>query len=318
MSKDTWSKDEVYLLPIAISIYGMNFKAVAEFMGTRNYLQCRQKYFQLQQENKGHWTPEEDAVLMRVKMNNGPIEEIIEATGKTPERINARWDLYLNPAINKTKMTSPEIDYIFYLYKHFGNQWKKIALQTNGRTQEMVRKLIVKSDVYKLARMGRPVDTTPDVLSQQEFMQVNTPLNIKPIQWNGPNELQIVDPQFWNEIIEIFMNEATDFGGNQGVEQALLVEDTPRSNFSSWSPSSSDTYNAYCLNVTREAESIEDMEQPYMLESPQSCYHHQATNERETSDNDQIGLTNDLVDDQVAEDYMVSIVGSKLNVPCDV
>ena len=88
------------------------------------------------------WTPKENELLRKAVERLGTkhwteIAKIIP--GRTARRCREHWNACLNPNLNKGPWTPEEDRIIIESQKKLGNQWKKIALFLQGRSDYMVR-----------------------------------------------------------------------------------------------------------------------------------------------------------------------------------
>ena len=147
-----WTSEEDELLRKAVEELGTgNWAEIAKEIPDRTAKQCRERWNTCLNPNlnKGPWTKEEGLKLIqtvqKIEEQRGKIEhgfwaEIAkEIPGRTAKQCRERWNIYLNPNLNKGPWTPEEDRIIIETQKKIGNQWTKIALLLPGRSNDTVR-----------------------------------------------------------------------------------------------------------------------------------------------------------------------------------
>ena len=84
-----------------------NWKGIAAEVGTRNHVQCRQRWQKVLKPGlrKGQWSAEEDAALQAAMGSSDPTAKIKWTTiakgisGRTTKQCRERWLFYLSPHV---------------------------------------------------------------------------------------------------------------------------------------------------------------------------------------------------------------------------
>ena len=147
-----WTEEEDESLRKAVEELGTgNWAEIAKEIPDRTAKQCRERWNTCLNPNlnKGPWTKEEGLKLIqtvqKIEEQRGKIEygfwaEIAkEIPGRTAKQCRERWNIYLNPNLNKGPWTPEEDRIIIETQKKIGNQWTKIALLLPGRSNDTVR-----------------------------------------------------------------------------------------------------------------------------------------------------------------------------------
>ena len=164
-----WKPDEDARLMKAVATYsGKNWKAVAAEVGTRNHIQCLQRWSKALNPNlekgechlyqclvagrvcltappylfEGRWHPEEDQQLHKLAKEHGLNWKMVtrfwvtggQCRDRTGKQIRDRWISMLDPSINKGPWTAAEDQLLLEQHSIMGNAWTKIALLLPGRT----------------------------------------------------------------------------------------------------------------------------------------------------------------------------------------
>ena len=108
------------------------------------------------------WTPKENELLRKAVERLGTkhwteIAKIIP--GRTARRCREHWNACLNPNLNKGPWTPEEDRKIIERQRELGNQWAKIALFLQGRSDYMVKNRwhnVLKKQTEKQNPHGQP------------------------------------------------------------------------------------------------------------------------------------------------------------------
>ena len=93
------------------------------------------------------WTKQEDDTLIQI-MKSGKFKgkwDVIASElrkhgfNKTPKQTKTRWMNNLAPDVNKGKWNPKDMECLFEAYQHYGNRWRKIAENFEGRTDNCVK-----------------------------------------------------------------------------------------------------------------------------------------------------------------------------------
>ena len=92
---------------------------------------------------KGSWTPEEDALILRlVSDSKGPPSWAAIAKqlpGRIGKQCRERWVNHLDPTLKHTPFTNEEDELLCKLHDDLGNKWAVIARQLPGRSDNAVK-----------------------------------------------------------------------------------------------------------------------------------------------------------------------------------
>ncbi len=92
---------------------------------------------------KGSWTPEEDALILKlVSDSKGPPSWAAIAKqlpGRIGKQCRERWVNHLDPTLKHTPFTSEEDELLCKLHDDLGNKWAVIARQLPGRSDNAVK-----------------------------------------------------------------------------------------------------------------------------------------------------------------------------------
>jgi hypothetical protein len=140
-----WSKEEDAQLRKSVEDHsGKQWKKIAEAVPNRNHVQCLQRWKKVLAPGliKGHWTKEEDQLLIAHRTidfkNWGKLAKNIK--GRTAKQCRERWYYNLNPEIVADKTWSKEEDKkILDMYQTVGSSWSQIGRALDGRTENSVK-----------------------------------------------------------------------------------------------------------------------------------------------------------------------------------
>ncbi|CAM9866931.1 unnamed protein product [Chrysoparadoxa australica] len=139
-----WTAEEDKRLQQGVKDYGeANWKAIAQFVATRNHSQCLQRWKKVLCPGlkKGQWTAEEDSRLLALVnqgfKNWGLLAE--HMPGRISKQCRERWCHHLDPNIRKGNFTEEEEAHICAMQQEVGNKWAQIAQTMEGRTENAVK-----------------------------------------------------------------------------------------------------------------------------------------------------------------------------------
>jgi hypothetical protein len=119
------------------------WKRVAEWVRTRDHVQCRQRWAKVQAPGlvKGSWTREEDerlvsALAAEFKSWSSTAAHV---PGRTSKQCRERWAHHLDPRVRKGLYTEEEDERLLALHRLHGNRWSTIATELGGRSSDAVR-----------------------------------------------------------------------------------------------------------------------------------------------------------------------------------
>lgn len=123
---------------------GRNWKAIAELVPGRDHVQCLQRWKKVLRPGlvKGHWSTEEDALLLQLIQDEKMHSWAMVASkikGRTAKQCRERWSLNLDPGINRSPWTPEEDQLLLKLYEKMGGKWSEIKSEFNGRTENAVK-----------------------------------------------------------------------------------------------------------------------------------------------------------------------------------
>ena len=140
-----WSPEEGDCLRAAVNTYGEgHWKEISALVPGRSALQCLHRWTKALKPGliKGHWTPEENALLREWVKNNGPqrwseCAKII--VGRSGKQCREHWCNKLNPTLKKGNWTAEEDEQIFRLYQKYGTSWSRFEKFLPGRTENAIK-----------------------------------------------------------------------------------------------------------------------------------------------------------------------------------
>jgi hypothetical protein len=194
-----WSAEEDALLVEAVEKHATNWKhaaiwpVIAAHVGTRNRTQCQQRWTAVLRPgiNKGSWSAEEDASLVRLvdefgcdwpKITDHWLSTLPPgASCRSIKQIRERWTNRLDPTLSKSPWTAEEDHQIISLQKNLGNKWANIAAQMPGRVGEgvKVRFKTLHRREQKALRQSREnvLRTHPHVKTASKKRKVSVPVS---------------------------------------------------------------------------------------------------------------------------------------------
>lgn len=140
-----WDVDEDMLLHVAVKEHGAkNWRAISSHVPGRTPVQCLHRWSKILTPGlvKGHWTPEEDALLDEWVKTNGPSrwsdcsKQIVGRNGK---QCRERWNNTLNPSLKKGKWSYSEDLKIIELYNSLGGKWCRMSDYLPGRSENAIK-----------------------------------------------------------------------------------------------------------------------------------------------------------------------------------
>lgn len=139
-----WSVDEDERLRKAVSSIGeVNWKGIADVVGTRTNVQCLQRWKKVLCPGlvKGQWRNGEDEKLVKLVAqgykNWGHLAS--RMPGRTSKQCRERWCHHLDPSIKKGSWTEEEDRVVIETQREVGNKWSLIAQKLPGRTENAIK-----------------------------------------------------------------------------------------------------------------------------------------------------------------------------------
>ena len=142
-----WTPAQDEALRAAVELHdGKNWKAIAEAIPGRTHVQCLQRWKKVLQPGlvKGHWTDDEDELLMSLVTRPGMgvnswVAIAAHIPGRTAKQCRERWSLNLDPSIKKGPWSPLEDAQLLELHSRFGSRWADLAKFMEGRTENAVK-----------------------------------------------------------------------------------------------------------------------------------------------------------------------------------
>ncbi|KNB46233.1 Myb-like DNA-binding protein [Blastocystis sp. subtype 4] len=137
-SSHVWTKEEDVLLENAVKQYGYkHWKEIAQEVGTRNAVQCRQRYFTLHRSHRvGRWSEEENRILLDCVKQNMEIPEIMKCIPRSVKQIKDRLEIL---SCSHAEWTEQEVNYLFQLVEQFGFRWSMFTSYFPNRTAGRIK-----------------------------------------------------------------------------------------------------------------------------------------------------------------------------------
>jgi len=134
-----WTKEEDDQLRAAVAACpSMDWLLISINVPGKSVFNCRHRWLRYLNPalKKGHWTNEEDQMLVKLIAELGPKYTEIAAhlQGRTGKQCRNRWLMTLSPSVTKDPFTEEEYRTIIKLKKEKGNNWKEICKYLPNRT----------------------------------------------------------------------------------------------------------------------------------------------------------------------------------------
>lgn len=179
--KKRWSPTEDELLKAAVTAMGpRKWKTISEYVGTRNHVQCRQRWEKIAPGRvKGAWSWEEDSVLVSFVKEQRANDQSCEIrwaviaqqiAGRNAKQCKHRYSTQLDPSINKRKFSEEEKQLMLELLGTMGRNWARISERLPGRTPNMIKNYFkrVERKERNTGANKRARPTTPVVKEEQQ------------------------------------------------------------------------------------------------------------------------------------------------------
>lgn len=136
---ENWTKEEDDILRDAVSKSGDNdWKTISSALPHRTEFECYDRWHNTINavQVKGSWSPEEDALVLKLVKQYGPKKwsQIAKHLhGRIGKQCRERWLNHLNPVVTKGEWTEEEDRAILVSHQANGNKWATLANQLPGR-----------------------------------------------------------------------------------------------------------------------------------------------------------------------------------------
>ena len=145
LSEKKWSEKEIIKLKNLIKLYNYkDFVTISKNIPGTTPEQCSSKWKKILQLEaaKGHWTSQEDKLLIDWVKKNGPnkwtqCSKMI--LGRNGKQCREHWNNSLDPNLKKGEWSIEEDYLIYYFYSKYDGSWKKIAPLFDGRTENSIK-----------------------------------------------------------------------------------------------------------------------------------------------------------------------------------
>ena len=137
-----WTKDEESILLVIYNNLGItNWKKISKLIKTKTPQQCQYKYHKLNLINSNLiWTKKEDINLLElIEIYGYDWVMLSEKMNKPISIIKDRYNIKLNPLLNRSKFTEDEDRQIIEHYKNFSNNWNEISKKFPFRNASMIK-----------------------------------------------------------------------------------------------------------------------------------------------------------------------------------
>jgi len=150
VTKVRWIAIEDERLNAAVTTMGpRQWKNIAEHVGTRNHVQCRQRWEKIAPgRKKGAWSWDEDSALIKL-VNEQRMGDLmceikwpsiaLQITGRNAKQCKHRYTTQLDPAIKKGEFSAHEESTMTGLLQTLGRNWAQISSHLPGRTPNMIK-----------------------------------------------------------------------------------------------------------------------------------------------------------------------------------
>lgn len=179
--KKRWSPTEDELLKAAVMAMGpRKWKTISEYVGTRNHVQCRQRWEKIAPGRvKGAWSWEEDSVLVSFVKEQRATDQSCkitwaviakQITGRNAKQCKHRYCTQLDPNINKGEFSAEEQQLMLELLGTMGRNWARISEKLSGRTPNMIKNYFkrVERKERNTGTNKRVRPTIPEVKEEQQ------------------------------------------------------------------------------------------------------------------------------------------------------
>ena len=140
-----WSEKEIIKLKNLIKLYNYkDFVTISKNIPGTTPEQCSTKWKKILQLEaaKGHWTSQEDKLLIDWVKKNGPNKWTLCSKmipGRNGKQCREHWNNSLDPNLKKGEWSIEEDYLIYYFYSKYNGSWKKIAPLFDGRTENSIK-----------------------------------------------------------------------------------------------------------------------------------------------------------------------------------